>query len=300
MSEHERTRICIIGGDGAIGSALEKSLRARGVVARSSTRRELVDQMIQFSLDLRDDLNDVAIPECNVLILAAAMAKLADCRADPETARRVNVDAQVDLARRAITNGAFVVFLSTSQVFDGTSICMTPEEAPAPRSVYGRLKAEAEMQLLQLGGEVAVIRLSKVIGRHLVLFESWRRELLRGKTINAFEDLVMAPIAMAKVVAGIETIGLRRLRGLWHLGGREDMNYVEAGRHLARRLGADEALVCADSAAAAGIPADERPAHTALASGELEAITGIRIESAETELDIGLGLGDCSQKDEGG
>jgi dTDP-4-dehydrorhamnose reductase len=300
MSEHERTRFCIIGGDGAIGSALEKRLRARGVAARSSTRRESVDPTTQFSLDLRGDLTDVAIPECDVIVLAATMAKLADCRADPETARRVNVDAQVNLARRAARSGAFVVFLSTSQVFDGTRSSVAPDETPAPRSLYGRLKAEAEMKLLQLDGEVAVIRLSKVIGRHLLLFESWRRELLRGKTINAFEDLVMAPIAMEKVVAGIETIGLRRLRGVWHLGGREDMNYVEAGRHLARRLGADEALVCAASAAAAGIPADERPAHTALARGELEAITGIRIENAGTELDIGLGLGDCSQKDERG
>ena len=169
---------------------------------------------------------------------------------------------------------------------------MEPDETPAPRSLYGRLKAEAEMKLLQLEGEVAVIRLSKVIGRHLPLFESWKRELLRGGTINAFEDLVMAPIAMEKVVAGIEAIGSRRLRGAWHLGGREDMNYVEAGRHLARRLRVDEALVRPVGAAAAGIPEEERPAHTVLASAKTEEITGVRIGRAARELDIGLGLGD--------
>ena len=137
MSEHERTRFCIIGGDGAIGSALEKSLRARGVAARSSTRRELVDRMTQFSLDLRGDLTDSAIPECDVIVLAAAMAKLADCRADPETARRVNVDAQVDLARRAARSGAFVVFLSTNQVFDGTKSSMRPRrDARSPFPIW--------------------------------------------------------------------------------------------------------------------------------------------------------------------
>ena len=64
--------------------------------------------------------------------------------------------------------------------------------------------------MLRLGGEVAVIRLSKVIGRHLPLFETWRRELLCGRTVDAFNDLRMAPISMPKVVAGIEAIGRKR------------------------------------------------------------------------------------------
>ena len=290
MREPERTRFCVIGGDGAIGSALEKSLRSRGVPAVFSTRRGVVDPMTQFPIDLRGDLTEVAIPECDVLILAAAMTRLSDCRSDPEAARRVNVDAQVHLASRAARNGAFVVFLSTNQVFDGTRSHVAPEEPPSPRSSYGKLKAEAESKLLQLGGEVAVIRLTKVIGRHLPLFESWRRELLCGNVINAFEDLVMAPIAMPKVVAGIEVAGLQRMQGMWHLSGREDLSYFEAGRYLARRLNVDEALVCAASAAAAGVPEDERPAHTAMALAGIEAITGIRIENAETELDIGLGF----------
>lgn len=296
MSDRSGARFCIIGGDSAIGAALGESLRARGAVASSSTRRELVDPVTQFRLDLRSDLADFSIPECDVVVLAASMTRLAECRLDPETARRVNFDAQLRLAEQAVNRGAFVVFLSTNAVFDGTKTCVTPEEAPAPRTVYGRLKAEAETELLRLGGEVAVVRLSKVIGRHLPLFEKWRRELLCGRTVNAFGDHVMAPIAMIKVIAGIERIGLQRASGIWHLGGREDIDYVEAARHLALRLGADEALVRTASAAAAGIPEDERQAHTALAPGEIEAMTGIRIENARTELDIGLGFADWLKK----
>lgn len=298
MSDCSGARFCIIGGDSAIGSALGERLRARGAIVSSSTRRELVDAAKQFRLDLRSDLADFSIPECDVVVLAASMTRLAECRLNPEAARRVNFDAQIALAQQAVNRGAFVVFLSTNAVFDGTKTCVSPEEAPSPRTVYGRLKAEAEKELLRLGGEVSVVRLSKVIGRHLPLFETWRSELLRGVTIDAFGDHVMAPIAMIKVIAGIERIGLRRASGIWHLGGREDISYVEAARHLASRLRADEALVRTASAAVAGIPENERQAHTALAPGEIKAMTGIRIDSARAELDIGLGFADWSRKDE--
>ena len=105
---------------------------------------------------------------------------------------------------------------------------------------------------------------------------------------------------MKKVVACIEGIGFRRSGGIWHLGGREDINYAEAGRHLARRLGADEKLVQPTSAAAGGIPKDERPVHTVLVLGEIETMTGVRNADAWTELDIGLGFADWSRTDDEG
>jgi dTDP-4-dehydrorhamnose reductase len=290
MSLHNKARFCIIGGDSAIGAAMCQDLRAKGVEVRSSTRRELVDPMTQFALDLRSASNDASIPECDVVVLAASMTRLAECRSNMEAARLVNVDAQVRLAKQAAKQGAFVVFLSTNQVFDGTIANVTPEEKRAPRSIYGHLKAAAEIELLALRSEVAVLRLSKVIGKHLSLFETWTRELRRGGTVDAFDDLMMAPIAQEKVIFGIERIGTLRLRGIWHLSGREDISYAEAARHLARRLGADEKLIRVTSAAAAGIPEEERPLHTALDPGAIETMTGVRISDARTELDIGLGF----------
>lgn len=294
MSERRRPSFCIVGGDGAIGCALAGALRAKGVETVSSTRRALRDHNAQFHLDLSGDLAGLRLPASDVVVLTASVTRLAECRAAPEMARHVNVDAQIMLAERALKSGAFVIFLSTAQVFDGTRPNVVPQEKPAPRSVYGRLKAAAEAELLRLGDGIAIIRLGKVIGRHLRLFETWRDDLSHGRSIDAFADLTMAPIAMAKVVAGIERTGLARASGLWHLAGREDISYVDAARHLAARLGADAALVRIASAAAAGIPAEERPPHTALAGGETEAVTKVAIGDARTELDIGLGFADWS------
>jgi dTDP-4-dehydrorhamnose reductase len=283
------TRICVIGGDGAIGSALAKRLRIRGIEVLASTRRELSDPFGRFRLDL-GDLADFVLPPCDVVILAAAMTRLADCRADPETARRVNVEAPIRLAEQARDSGAFTIFLSTNQVFDGATACPGPETEPNPRSFYGAMKAEAEAALRRSGAPATIVRLTKVIGRHLPLFEKWRHALSKGEAIEAFDDLIMAPIALGKVVAGLEAIALERTPGVWHLGGKQEISYFDAARHMAVRLGADTALVRRASAAAVGIPEEERPPHAVLALANIEAITDLEISDARTEMDIGLEL----------
>ena len=105
MSECGKARFCIIGGDSAIGAALTKSLRSSGFEALSSSRRELIGSATQFHLDLLSDLDDFYIPECDVIVLAASMTGLAQCRLAPEAARQVNLDAQVTLARQASQQG---------------------------------------------------------------------------------------------------------------------------------------------------------------------------------------------------
>ncbi len=282
-------RFCVIGGDGVIGSALAHNLRCSGADVICSTRKMPIDAQRGFYLDLADPCLP-PLPKADVVILAASVTRLADCRSDPSTTWRINVEAQARIADQALASGAFVIFPSTTQVFDGSRAFPEPEDSCSPRSVHGKQKAEAESALLRHGNGVAVVRLGKVIGRHLSLFENWRRDLLRGASINAFDDLVMAPIAIAKIVTGLRALGSKRASGIWHLCGREDISYFGAAEHLACRLGASASLVKRASAAEAGIPVEERPPRSALAPGRIEEVAGVRIGDARAELDEGLEL----------
>jgi dTDP-4-dehydrorhamnose reductase len=281
-------RFCIIGGDGAIGVALRARLDASGIASIRSSRRQ--HSRDTFHLDLRKPELGVQLREDDVVVLAAAMTNLASCREDPAAARQANVAAPVSLARQAREVGAFVVFPSTNQVFDGARIDPEPDTPVAPRSTYGKLKAEAEARLAELGPDVAILRLGKAIGPHLGLFESWRHDLLAGKPIKAFDDLVMAPIAMIKVACALERIGTLRAGGVRHLSGGTEVDYASAARHFATRIGAAENLVVPALAAEAGIPEPERPPHARLAVGDIERIIGFAGADARNELDIGLGF----------
>ena len=281
-------RFCIVGGDGAIGAALHAHLAGRGVASIRSSRRFVSRDA--FHLDLRSPDLGGRSRDNDVVVLAAAMTSLAACRQDPAAARQANVEAPLALARQAREAGAFVIFLSTNQVFDGAKADPMPGDPVSPRSIYGELKAEAETRLAELGDGVAILRLGKAIGPHLQLFQTWRHDLLAGKSITAFDDLVMAPIALAKIACALEHLGLARAHGVHHLSGAEEIDYLDAARHFATRLGAPEDQVVPSRAAEAGIPEAERPPHTRLAPADIAEIVGFTGADARSELDIGLGF----------
>jgi len=111
------------------------------------------------SVDLSDAVavrGVVADHRPDVVVHAAAWTAVDDCELDPERARVANVvatEAVVDAATRV---GAHVVVVSTDYVFDGTKASpYVEDDEPAPRSVYGRTKLEAERIVLAAGGTVA-------------------------------------------------------------------------------------------------------------------------------------------------
>jgi dTDP-4-dehydrorhamnose reductase len=281
---------CIIGGDSSIGAALRARLLLSNARVLSSTRRADFDQKGKFHLDLQR-LDAFRLPEaCDVIIIAAAMTKLGDCRARPSLAREANLDAPVAIAKRAFDRGATVVFLSTNQVFDGCTPRPRPEDQKSPRSMYGLLKAEAEDQLGKLGGDLAIVRLGKVITPELALFQTWRNELSAGRSIKAFDDLKMAPISISRVITGLERITHDRLKGTFHLNCEQEITFLDAARHIAKFIGCDVRQVISASAAEAGIPEEERPEFVALAPGSLETSLGLSCSNAEAELRAGLAL----------
>jgi dTDP-4-dehydrorhamnose reductase len=84
----------------------------------------------------------------------------------------INVTATVELAERLIEAGAFVVFLSTNLVFDGTLPRGLPITRLNPQTAYGQQKAEAEQTLLDMAPDcVAIVRLTKVLDRGFPWFK---------------------------------------------------------------------------------------------------------------------------------
>src|SRR5437016_3263455 len=133
----------VVGADGMIGGALLRRLHAAGRPALGTSRRPDAGQGL-MSLDLAAPPDKWDGPLVAVAYVCAAVTRLEACRRDPHGAARVNVDGTVRLARLLAGQGAFVVFLSTNHVFDGTRPYRPPHEATCPLNEYGRQKAMAE------------------------------------------------------------------------------------------------------------------------------------------------------------
>src|SRR5205823_9352956 len=82
------------------------------------------------------------------IVLAAAYTDVDGCETNQQLAFDVNCRGAVNVAQVAKHVGCRLLFLSTDYVFDGTKT--NPYEARDqrhPRSVYGKSKAEAEIQI---------------------------------------------------------------------------------------------------------------------------------------------------------
>jgi dTDP-4-dehydrorhamnose reductase len=276
----------VVGCDGLIGRALVDHLSAMGVPVTETSRRRASCGSQRVLLDLAGDVADWQIPPATSLaFLCAGVTSLGECRARPAASRHVNVEQTVALAERLIARGAFVVFLSTNLVFDGKQAHRGPDEPVAPRTEYGRQKADAERRLLGLGDSVAIVRLSKVVDRTTPLLAGWIRALLDGREIRPFSDMVLSPVPLGFAVRVIGRVGQRRLAGILQVSAPEDVTYDRVARQAARRLGRPAALVRPVTVAASALALEDVPRHTTLDTTRLTAALGVEAPAADRVVD---------------
>jgi dTDP-4-dehydrorhamnose reductase len=271
----------IVGGDSEIGGAAFAALKAENQPVAATTRRRDRVAQDQALFDLAASLEGWEPPQgATSACVCAAVARLADCAADPRATAYINVTQTLALVDKLLKRGIYVLFLSTNQVFDG-SIPRVPPDAPhSPVSEYGRQKACTESALqdyMARGASVGILRLAKVVSPRMALLQRWIAELSNGTPISAFTDMTLAPTQMASVTSAISALLGERAAAVFQLTGPRDVSYADVGRFLAGKLGVEESLVQGSSARAAGLPEGATPLHTTLDSSVLRDRFGLEV-----------------------
>ena len=232
--------VLIVGGDSLIGRALGESYRAAGVACLATSRR--AGQQPQLDLAASPETWELA-ESYSTAFLCAGRTKLADCEAHPAETALINVTRTTELARKLSERGAFIVFLSTNLVFDGSKAFPTVEDAPNPTTAYGHQKAEAEKILCELGDRVAIVRLTKVVHPRMPLLLDWAATLRRREVIHPYSDKVFSPIPLEYVVRALRSIAARRTGGIIHLSAETDISYASLAASLAEQLNVTSDLI---------------------------------------------------------
>jgi len=264
-------RCLIVGVDGSFGGALSRSLQSLGHEVVATTRR---DDRAGDHLFLDLAAPPPVLPQVNVAVICAAMARLDECRRYPELAHRVNVTAPLELARTLTQAGSRVILLSTGSVFGCLAPHVEENAGPAPRSAYARLKAEAEAHLLELGSQITVLRLTKVIKPNSGLLSDWIRHLGESRPVRAFDDSRFCPLTVAHVVGAIAAVIEGGQGGVYHVSGAADVSYAQAAKFFAQRIGAANDLVQPVHGVDSGLPYEELTPFTSLATGRLSRLNG--------------------------
>jgi dTDP-4-dehydrorhamnose reductase len=271
-------RLLITGASGQLGGYLLHEVGAFGatVTAWSNSHSSEVAGIPLHRVDLCNHEVVAAAfrharPE--VVLHAAAWARVADCQRDPAQAQRVNTEGSALLARLAAEAGARLLLVSTDLVFDGEQAPYRETATPTPVSIYGRTKAAAEAAVLA-HPRTAAARVSLLFGPTRTgrpgFFDEQVAALRAGRSVTLFRDEWRTPLDLATAARALLTLALSEQSGVFHLGGPERLSRLEMGQRLADFLGITHPILTAVDRSQAPAP-EPRPRDVSLDSSRWHA-----------------------------
>lgn len=232
----------IVGGDSVIGKALGNYWEKNNIDFHSSTRNLGLSSKTKPYIDLENlDLTNLDYPYDSA-ILCAAISKQDECEKHPNRTRNINVVNTFKLAKQLSKSGAFILFLSTSQVFDGNTPFKKIDDKKSPINAYGKQKSESE-DLISGLEKYSILRLTKVIHTDLPLLSEWRKNFNKGLKVKAFKDMTLSPIKIDDVIYKIDSLIRNKKNGTYHCSGNNDISYYAFAKQYAKQLGFSEELV---------------------------------------------------------
>jgi dTDP-4-dehydrorhamnose reductase len=259
--------LLIAGATGTLGKALARACEWRGIDYRLTGRGEL---------DLEDQASvDRILEACDpwAVINAAGWVRVDEAEASPDACLAANAAGAVALARACAERDLPMVGFSSDLVFDGRAERpLVEDDIPSPLNVYGRSKAQAETDVLALGGRALMVRTAAFFSP----FDSYNfasqvvRTLAAGQPFRAAEDLVISPTYVPDLVGAVLDLLLDGETGLRHLANPSAVSWADFARQVAGALDLDPGLVEGAPGASFGWPA-VRPTFAALgtARGQL-------------------------------
>jgi dTDP-4-dehydrorhamnose reductase len=274
----------VVGGDSLVGSAIHAHCRASGIPVEMSSRRAATKGLV---LDLRDpDFAALERKSYGFAFLCAAVTDMRACQEDPGLTRRVNVANTIELMRRLADRGTHLVFLSSSQVFDGETANPAEDAATCPKNEYGAQKLAVEQAIERHELPAAIMRPTKILASHPVgVFKAWFETLGRGQPIQAATNMALSPVMVDDVARAATLLAAERHRGIWHLGASDEITYFEAARLMAEMQPVPQALVKGEALSEAQVPAIYRHRHTTLSSRKIAEALDMPLRSARDVLD---------------
>jgi dTDP-4-dehydrorhamnose reductase len=244
MIDEIRTTL-VVGADGVIGSALFQHLRKHSENVIGTTRHNGYpnDDKLYFDLERPDSFSVILRQPYKTAVICCGITSVQACQTNKERTRLINVDATIELIKMLAGAEVFIIFISSSLVYDGSLAFVDPKTPVCPNTEYGLQKCIVETYLLNRVRRCAVIRFGKVLEPTNHLFSEWYKNILANQEIFPFSDKYIAPITLPTAIEILSWLNHHQLQGLFQATACSEISYAEAALLLAKLAGRDGSLV---------------------------------------------------------
>ena len=231
------TRVLVTGAGGQIGREVVDACTRDDLIAADHATLDVADRdaVLQAITSVAPD----------VVVHAGAWTAVDACEGDPDRAFRVNALGTRHVAEGARRVCAWVCYLSTDYVFDGTKRDPYVEwDAPNPVSVYGRSKLGGEWEVEAAGAGATIVRTSWVCGLHGSNMVKTILRLAGEHEKLAFVDDQRGQPSFADDLAPvIRRLAVERRPGIFHLTNQGAVSWFEFARAVFEVAGLDPGRV---------------------------------------------------------
>lgn len=265
-------KLWILGGNGLVGSTLQKVCMQRGISFVSTGREVDISDQAQ----VERFFNSPACAKVTHLVNCAAFTNVDQAEEQKELAYQINAKGPENLGVLAHTYNLSLVHLSTDYVFDGKkNTPYTEEDSCAPLSWYAHTKREGEKLLAAIYPQACIIRTAWVFGKGGKNFiSSLVEKLQKEKTLSVASTQKASPTFAPDLAHAI--LDLLDHPGLYHFTNKGEASHYEIAKKIQEEaLKKEFPLICTTLSPLSSLPLRaQRPSYSALALGKVETVLG--------------------------
>ncbi len=273
----------IIGANGLVGKAIISVLQSQGKIALGFSRS--YRSPYKFDL-LNPDFKIFSDYKVKTAYITAAVTGMQDCENNPGKSHKINVENTKKLIDYLNKNKIYIVFFSSSQVFDGNIKNPNENSLTNPKNMYGKQKIEIENYLLRKNIPSSIIRVTKVLGDQPAgLFKEWFSALKKGSYIYPAGNISLSPVIAGDLANISIQLANKRKEGVWNFSSKTEISYFDAVKLLADIKGYEKKLIHKKKVQDVDISNKYIQKHTFLDTSKLEDVLSYKIKSAEQTLE---------------
>ena len=274
--------ILILGGEGLLGSSLNKFLTAKtsfNVIALNKTDCNIIDS--------DEVISTINLYNPTVIINCAAYTNVDKAEENKELAKNINSDSFYFLANLCLIKNIYLIQISTASIFNSNiKKLISGTEIKNPVNHYSLTKMLAEKTceyFLNQGAKILVLRTYWLYGGNKFDFNSFiNNSILNNKEIDIVSDQFGQPTS-ANSLCEMILFGIEEKKVGFYPGTNSGIaNRVEWALEICNILGMGHHLIKSITSKNFNAPAD-RPFNTALSHTGLDFI-GLEIPSWKTAL----------------